>query len=179
MGSLRISLVDGCNQSQKYPQGESSKTPCTSLFGILVRCTGNRANYCHDTWHNELVCHHTDSSVEPLVIADPQAPTSQLMDPESVTKRIALEIGPKWTQLYSRLGLSPRDVWQIVSGHTNECTKTRWQNCALDCIQMWRKTVQHLDEMEAIRELLNTLRKIQGCVHLAEELSRINGEQFS
>ena len=97
---------------------------------------------------------------------------------ESVTKRIALEVGPKWIQLYSRLGLSPRDRRRIVSEHTNECTETRLRNCAWDCIQMWRKTVQHLDEMETIRELLNALRKMQGFVHLAEELSRINGEQF-
>ena len=149
-----------------------------SLFGILVRCTCNRANYCFDIWHNELVCHRTDIPVEPLVIADPQAPNSQLMDPESVTERIALEIGPKWTQLYSRLGLGPRDRWRIDNEHADKPMETKLQNCARDSIQLWRKTVPHLDEMEADKELLIALRKVQGFVDLAEELSRINGTQF-
>ena len=41
------------------------------------------------------------------------------------------------------------------------------------------KTVQDLDEMEAIRELLIALRKVQGFVPLSEELSRVNGRRNS
>ena len=95
---------------------------------------------------------------------------------ESVTEKIALEVGPKWIQLHSRLGLGPRDRWRIDSEHADKPMETKLQNCACDCIQLWRKTVQDLDEMEAIRELLIALRKVPGCAYLAEELSRVNGE---
>ena len=97
------------------------------------------------------------------------------MDMEAVTEKIAREVGPKWIQLYSRLGLGPRDRWRIDSEHADKPIETKLQNCARDCIQLWRKSVQDLDEMEAIRELLIALRKVQGFVHLAEELSRMNG----
>ena len=123
---------------------------------------------------NELVCHHAGILLEPFVTVEPQAPISPLM--ESVTKRIALEVGRKWIQLHSRLGLGPRDRWQINHEHADKPTRKKFLNCARDSIQLWRKTVQHLDEMEAIGELLIALRKVQGCAHLAEELSRVNGE---
>ena len=94
---------------------------------------------------------------------------------ESVTERIALEVGPKWIQLYSRLGLGHRGRWRIDSEHANKSMETKYQNCARDCIELWRKTVQDQDEMEAIKELLIALRKVQGFVPLSEELSRDNG----
>jgi len=98
-------------------------------------------------------------------------------DMEAVTEKIAREVGPKWIQLYSRLGLGPRDRWRIDSEHADKPMETKLQNCARDCIQLWRKSVQDLDEMEAIRELLIALRKVQGFVHLTEELSRMNGRR--
>ena len=123
---------------------------------------------------NELVCHHAGILLEPFVTVEPQAPISPLM--ESVTKRIALEVGPKWIQLYSRLGLGPRDRWRIDSEHADKPMDTKLQNCTRDSIQLWMKTVQHLDEIEAIRDLLIAFNKVPGCAHLAEELSRVNGE---
>ena len=108
-----------------------------------------------------------------MVSVEPQAPISPLM--ESVTEKIALEVGPKWIQLHSRLGLGPRDRWRIDSEHAGKPIETKLQNCARDSIQLWKKTVQHLDEIEAIRELQIALNKVPGCAHLAEEL-RVNGE---
>lgn len=98
---------------------------------------------------------------------------------ESVIERIIREVGPKWIQLYSRLGLGPRDRWRIDSEHTNKPTEIKQQNCARDCIQLWRKSVQHLDEAEAMKHLLTALRKVQGFVNLADELGRINGRTWS
>lgn len=94
---------------------------------------------------------------------------------ESVIERIACEIGPKWIQLYSRLGLGARDRWRIDSEHMNKPTETKQHNCAQDCIQLWKKSVQHLSEAEAMRQLLTALRKVQGFVHLADELGQMNG----
>lgn len=97
---------------------------------------------------------------------------------ESVIERIVGEVGPKWIQLYSRLGLGARDRWRIDSEHTNKPAEVKQQNCARDCIQLWRKSVQHLDEAEAMRQLLTALRKIQGFVQLADELGKINGRTW-
>ena len=95
---------------------------------------------------------------------------------ESAIERIACEVGPKWIQLYSRLGLGPRDRWRIDTEHTNKPTEAlKQQNCARDSIQLWRKNVQHLDEAEVMRQLLTALRKVQGFVHLADELATMNG----
>ena len=97
---------------------------------------------------------------------------------ESVIERIVGEVGPKWIQLYSRLGLGARDRWRIDSEHTNKPAEAKQQNCARDCIQLWRKSVQHLDEAEAMRQLLTALRKIKGFVQLADELGKMNGRTW-
>ena len=97
---------------------------------------------------------------------------------ESVIERIICEVGPKWIQLYSRLGLGPRDRWRIDSEHTNKPTETKYQNCARDCIHLWRKSVQHLDEAETLRQLLTAFRKVPGFIQLADELGRMNGRTF-
>ena len=94
---------------------------------------------------------------------------------ESVIERIACEVGPKWIQLYSRLGLGPRDRYRIDTEHANKSTETKQQNCARDCIQLWRKSVQDLDEAEAMRQLLTAFRKVEGFVQLADELGTMNG----
>lgn len=95
---------------------------------------------------------------------------------EAVIEIIASEVGARWTQLYSRLGLDHRGRYSIHTTHEKEPTSTQHRNCALETLRRWRQSsLKEEDEGEALKSLLTVLRKISGCEGLAERLCSEHG----
>ena len=54
---------------------------------------------------------------------------------ENLTEQISAELGPKWVQLYSRLGLGPSDRYRFITAHKDEPKPAREMKCARDTIR--------------------------------------------
>ena len=94
---------------------------------------------------------------------------------ESLIECIAAEIGPKWIQLYSRLGLGARDRYKFQTDHHDDPEGTKEQNCARDTLTVRRRSLGEVEEREAMKRLLCALRKIKEFDRLAGELADKHG----
>ena len=94
---------------------------------------------------------------------------------DSLIECIAAEIGPKWIQLYSRLGLGARDRYKFQTDHQDDPEGTKEQNCARDTLTVWRRSLGEVEEREAMKRLLCALRKIKEFDRLAGELADKHG----
>ena len=94
---------------------------------------------------------------------------------ESLIECIAVEIGPKWIQLYSRLGLGARDRYKFQTDHQDDPEGTKEQNSARDTLTVWRRSLGEVEEREAMKRLLCALRKIKEFDRLAGELADKHG----
>lgn len=54
---------------------------------------------------------------------------------ESLIEQLASELKAKWVQLYSRLGLGPRDRYRFITDHQDEPKDEKERNCARDTIR--------------------------------------------
>ena len=118
---------------------------------------------------------------------------------EALTEQLASELGAKWVQLYSRLGLGPRDRYRFITDHKDEPKDEKERNCASDTIRCccgyrcvldfnstftvalfllrrWREGVSELPEREAMTQLLSAFRKVMGFRERAEQLAESLGE---
>ena len=116
---------------------------------------------------------------------------------EALTEQLASELGAKWVQLYSRLGLGPRDRYRFITDHKDEPKDEKERNCASDTIRCscghcfvldlaftvtlfllrrWREGVSELPEREAMTQLLSAFRKVMGFKERAEQLAESLGE---
>lgn len=86
-------------------------------------------------------------------------------------------LGPKWQQLYRRLGLEPRNRYRITVEHKDKTEADKVRCCILDTIALWRKSesVIKQNEKETMKLLLSALRKVQGFEAVALELSERHG----
>lgn len=97
---------------------------------------------------------------------------------DDLVERIAECLGPRWSQLYARLGLDYRGRFRIHACNEKlETAELSNRQCARDTIEAWRDSSQGgVDEIVVVSRLLSALRKIQGMEELAEELAKLSGE---
>lgn len=84
----------------------------------------------------------------------------------------------KWQQLYLRLGLEPRNRFQISVDHKDKKDGDKFRCCILDTISLWMKsdTVARKSEREKMKILLSALRTIQGFEAIALQLGETHGK---
>ena len=96
-----------------------------------------------------------------------------------VVEGIAGELGPKWTQFFTRLELHPRYRYKIVTNHDNKPDHEKYKCCVRDAVSFWRssKPVSDIEnEIELARRLLCVLMKVQGFESRAVELGKLHGQ---
>ena len=97
---------------------------------------------------------------------------------DTLSKAVSdLSLGPKWHQLYNRLGLEPRKRFSITVEHKDKTGDEKVRCCVLDTIALWRRTeaVQKMKEREMMKQLLVALQKVQGFETIALQLSESHG----
>ena len=98
---------------------------------------------------------------------------------EDIIGKIIDSLGPRWVQLYSRLGLDYRGRFQITANNNSIAPeRVRHRQCALETIRKWQKedTLKEKDEKECMTILLNNLKAVKGLEGLANELANEHGE---
>lgn len=98
---------------------------------------------------------------------------------EDVIKSICDGVGPKWVQLYSRLGLDYRGRYQISSDYESMAQENvKHRRCALDTLRKWQKdpSVKEMSEGESLLKLLTCLQGVKGMNDLATELAIKHGK---
>ena len=98
---------------------------------------------------------------------------------EDIVSKIIDSLGPRWAQLYSRLGLDYRGRFQITANNNSIAPeRVRHRQCALETIRKWQKedALKEKDEKECMTILLNSLKTVKGLEGLANELANEHGE---
>jgi hypothetical protein len=94
---------------------------------------------------------------------------------EEIILQICDSIGPKWPQLYSRLGLDYRGRYQITAANAGMAPeRVKHRQCAWETLSKWQKETPSLKDMtekQQIGELLTCLHKIKDMDGLAIELA--------
>ena len=50
---------------------------------------------------------------------------------DDLVQHIAGQVGRRWVQLYSRLGLGPRERYRFECDHKDKQEEDKWRSCAL------------------------------------------------
>lgn len=98
---------------------------------------------------------------------------------EDIVSKIIDSLGPRWAQLYSRLGLDYRGRFQITANNNSIAPeRVRHRQCALETIRKWQKedALKEKDEKECMTILLNNLKTVKGLEGLANELANEHGK---
>ena len=98
---------------------------------------------------------------------------------EKLIEQVASQpLKAKWQQLYLRLGLEPRNRFQISVDHKDKREGDKFRCCILDTIRLWMKTdtVARQNERDKMKVLLSALRTIQGFHAVALQLGETHGE---
>ena len=98
---------------------------------------------------------------------------------EDIVSKIIDSLGPRWVQLYSRLGLDYRGRFQITANNNSIAPeRVRHRQCALETIRKWQKedALKEKDEKECMTILLNNLKAVKGLEGLANELANEYGK---
>ena len=86
---------------------------------------GGRLPVCHDVMKSRSTCG----------AALALSPVRMKLKMENLAEQIAAELGKKWVQLYSRLGLGARDRYRFITEHKDEPSPAKEMKCGRDTIR--------------------------------------------
>ena len=100
-------------------------------------------------------------------------------DMEDVIKCVCENVGPKWVQLYSRLGLDYRGRYKISADYDSMAPeRAKHRQCALDTVRKWQReqAEKGTSEEETLLKLLTCFQCVKGMDELAMELAVKHGQ---
>ena len=101
---------------------------------------------------------------------------------DKLIESVSEVLGPKWEQLYFKLGLDSAGRFKIQTRYQFEsqplAVKIRHRNCAHDTLVSWqesKKSAKGLTEKDKMKQLLITLSEMDGFGDIAQKLGAENG----